>query len=293
MVIGDQHGPFLARQQPHPNDHSPRSVDAFFGAGAAEHERPGIGRVGQEVVHRWIGRPRPGDPARSVAAPRQQQPVLAQGQQHLAGRAEFVEPAKHRGDRLDHRLIRRDDHPVVLVVVQPDRQALPQLSLGGLVLEPRGQPGADEMKFSFGHRALEAEDEAVVEAGGVVDAIGVGDQGVGQGAQVQQLVPVGVVAGQPGHLDAQHDADFAQPHVGDQIGEPEPPLGAGTGPAQVGVDDHHLVGGPAQPHRAFAQLVLPFQALGMHLHLGRGGLAYRPSRRLLRAHRRAAPQSRR
>jgi hypothetical protein len=35
MVIGDQHGPFLARQQPHPNDHFSRRVGQDRAAVAA------------------------------------------------------------------------------------------------------------------------------------------------------------------------------------------------------------------------------------------------------------------
>ena len=34
------------------------------------------------------------------------------------------------------------------------------------------------------------------------------------------MIPVGVAAGQPGHLDAQHQADLTQPHRGDQPLEP-------------------------------------------------------------------------
>lgn len=41
MVIGDQHFPLLAGQQPHPAGDPPAGrVDAFLGAGPAEHERP-------------------------------------------------------------------------------------------------------------------------------------------------------------------------------------------------------------------------------------------------------------
>jgi hypothetical protein len=34
----------------------------------------------------------------------------------------------------------------------------------------------------------------------MVDAVGVGDQGVGRPGQIQQPIPVGVVAGQPRNL---------------------------------------------------------------------------------------------
>jgi hypothetical protein len=48
---------------------------------------------------------------------------------------------------------------------------------------------------------------------------------------------------------------------------------ARAGPAQVLVDHHHLVRGPAQPRRALPQVVLPGQALGMDPDLQQRGLA--------------------
>jgi hypothetical protein len=120
------------------------------------------------------------------------------------------------------------------------------------VLQPGGQPGADQVQLSLAHRALQAEHEPVVEIGRVIHAVGVGDQCVGQRAQVQQVVPVGVVAGQPRHLDAQHDPDLAQPDRGDQLPEAGASRRLGARTAQVGVDHDHLMGRPAQRLRAFA-----------------------------------------
>ena len=106
MVVGDEHLPLLARHQPNPRAHGPGDrVHAFFGAGAAEHERPGVGGVGQQVVHRRVGRRRPGDPPGAVGPARQQHPVFTQPDQHLPRRAEFVEAAEHGGDRLAHRFV--------------------------------------------------------------------------------------------------------------------------------------------------------------------------------------------
>ena len=53
------------------------------------------------------------------------------------------------------------------------------------------------MQLHFGHGALHPQDEPVVEQRRMVDAVGVGDQGVGHPGQLEQPVPVGVVAGQP------------------------------------------------------------------------------------------------
>ena len=52
------------------------------------------------------------------------------------------------------------------------------------------------MQFGFAHRALEAEQEPVIKARRIVDAVFVEDQGVGKGADLQQTLPVGIVARQ-------------------------------------------------------------------------------------------------
>jgi hypothetical protein len=103
----------------------------------------------------------------------------------------------HLADRRAHRLISRQDHPAVVVVIQPDRQQLPQLPAGGLMPQRRRPPHPQHVQLSFGHLPLKPQDEAVVELTGMVDAIGVGDQRVGDRAQIQHLIPVGVVARQP------------------------------------------------------------------------------------------------
>jgi hypothetical protein len=224
-------------------------------------------------VHRRIGRRRPVHPTGPGGSPWQQQPVLAQREQHLPGGAEFGESAEHRRDGLHHGLVGADHDLVVGVVVEPDRQPLTQLPALRLVMQPRGQPGPDQVQLRLAHRALQAEYQPVVEIARVIHPVGVGDQRVSQRAQVQKLIPVGVIAGQPGHLDAENDPDMTQPDIGDQLLEPFPGGGLRTRPAQVGVDDPDLVGIPAQRHRAFTQLVLAGKALGVLPDLGQGGLA--------------------
>jgi hypothetical protein len=239
MVIGDQDLPLLTRHHPIPSMHGPAlGVDPLLGAGAAEHERPGIGRVGQHVVHRRVGGLGPEDPRGTVAPTREQHTVLAQPDQHLPGGTQFLETAEHRSDGLTNRLVGAQHHLVVLVVVQADRKALAQFTFGSLVFEPRGQPRPDQMQLGLRHRPLQPEHQAVVEIGRVIHPVSVGDQSVGDRAQVQQLIPVGVVAGQPRHLDAQHDPDLAQADIGDQLLETGPSRGLRPGAAQIGIDHH-------------------------------------------------------
>lgn len=186
VVVGDQYLPLFAGHDPVSGQHhSGVGVDTLFGAGATEDEGPAIGRVGQQVMHRRITRLDPGDATGAVTAAGHQQVVLTQTDQHLAGRAELIEAAKDGGDHLPYRLVGGDDDLVVLVVVQSDRQALTQFASGGFVLESGGQPRADQVQLGLGHRALEPQDQPVVEVSGVIHAVGVGDQSVGQRTQIQ------------------------------------------------------------------------------------------------------------
>ena len=64
------------------------------------------------------------------------------------------------------------------------------------------------------------------------------------GADLDELLPVGGVAGQPGAFQAQDDAGPAQGDLGDQVLEPGPVGGAGAGAALVDVDEVDPVLGP-------------------------------------------------
>ena len=273
VMAGDQHLPLLLRQLPVPADHVARRVQALFGAGAAEHVRARIRRVGQEVVDCGIGRLGPGDAAAAGLAAGQQQPPLPQRRHHLPRRPELGEQGIDLADRRPDRLVVGQHDLPAVVVVQPDRQQLPQLPAGGLVPQRLGQPHPQHVELSLGHLPFKTQDQPVVEAAGMVDAVGVGDQRVGDRAQVQHLVPVGVVARQPGHLPADDDADLAQADRGDQVGEPEPSAGAGRRAGQVLIDHGDLLLAPAQLGRVPPQLVLQGQRLGVLLGLGQGGLA--------------------
>ena len=86
----------------------------------------------------------------------------------------------------------------------------------------------------------------------MVDAVGVGDQRVGHPGQVQQPVPVGVVAGQAGDLQRQHDPHLPEPDLGGQLGEPRAAGGAGPAdsPRSSSITRTALRGQPSRPARA-------------------------------------------
>ena len=101
------------------------------------------------------------------------------------------------------------------VVDQPDRQWGDQFTAAGLGQHPAAQPGPDEMELSLAELAFHAKEQAVIKIARVVEAVFVADQGAGHGAQLEQLVPVRGVAGQPRAFQAEHDPGPTQRDLGD------------------------------------------------------------------------------
>jgi hypothetical protein len=107
---------------------------------------------------------------------------------------------------------------------------------------------------------------------GIINAVLVQDQCVGERADLEKTVPVRGAASQPADFESEHNADLAHADGGHQALEAGP-IGVRAGLAQVGVDDHHLLRLPAECHRPLAQRVLAFGRLGVLQHLAECGLA--------------------
>ena len=190
MVLGQADGPLLQRQLDGPDFDLAALVDALVGASSAEHERACIRRVGQQVVHGAIAGAGPAHPPLTDPAPRQLLALRDELGDDLARGPQPPPQHEHPLDRVAHLLIGAQDNAPVLVAIQPHREARAQLAAGSLVAQPAVQPGADEVKLGLRHRALQPEQQPVVEVGRRIDAVGVGDQRARQGAQVQQPMPV-------------------------------------------------------------------------------------------------------
>jgi hypothetical protein len=75
-------------------------------------------------------------------------------------------------------------------------------------------------------------------------AVGVDQQRVGQSGQLHQPAQVGIGSAQPGHLQAEHRPDLAQAKRGNDLPIALPLGPEPAGHAQIGVDDHDLLGQP-------------------------------------------------
>jgi hypothetical protein len=278
-MAGDQDLP-VAVPGHHPPAGSRLAVwaDIALGTGAAVGVGACVTRVGQDLVHGRVGGSRPGQLAVSLAG--QLEVFFAQPQPHLPRRAGGCEALEHRADGAADRLVRvQQDLPGPLAPDQPGRQLDPQLAAGSLAAQPAEHPGPQHLELCLGHGALEAQQEPVIEHAGMVDAGLVGDQGVGDPAQIEQAIPLGRGAGQPGDLQRQHDPDLPERYLHGQLGEPGTGRQPGPADTQVSVDDTDRRARPAKLRSPSRQVVLAQRGLTVALNLDERGLAAVDDRR--------------
>ncbi|MGB8383542.1 MAG: hypothetical protein WCG47_20215, partial [Dermatophilaceae bacterium] len=201
-MIGDEHLPLALGQGAATDPGGAVGADVAVLAGLAEHVGARVSGMGEHVVHGMVGRLHPDDlGAVQVGGRLQREPqaLVAQPQPDRADRPADGELGEDRGQDAGDGLVGMPaDLAVGVPPDQADGQGAEQLAAGGFVADPAVQPRPQDVQLGFAHGALHAEQQPVVEHRRVVDAVGVGDEGVGHPGQVQQPVPVAVVTGQPG-----------------------------------------------------------------------------------------------
>ena len=102
------------------------------------------------------------------------------------------------------------------------------------------------MKFGLAHGSFQPQQQAVIEACWVIDPILIEDQCVGERADLQKTMPVGVVPGQARDLEPHNDARVSHTDIGDQALKTFAPGCRCARFALVFVDDDNLIVAPAQ-----------------------------------------------
>ena len=275
MVVGKEHRPLGAWQPTDPLAHDALVVDIALMAALAVGIGACVDGIGQHTVDRGVGRAAPTDLARRADLRGEGEVLAAQPEPDPTDRAELGEPFEHEANHTGHGFVgMKADLAIGIAPNQAHRQSAAQLAACRLVADPTLEAGAQDVQLGFGHGAFEPQHQAIVECAWVIDAIGIADQGIGHATEIEQAIPVGVVAGQAGDLEAEHDADPAQGHLGGHAGEAIAMTGAGAGEAEIVVDHGDLLACPTQPARLLDQSVLPVGRFPMAFDLGHGGLAH-------------------
>ena len=208
---------------------------------AAEGVGAGVERVVQDLHHAVVGGCPPLDPTNDAVAPDhgQLKGGVADPKEDLPGTAELLELGKDEPDHLLNPLVRIELDPVVLAPDQTRRQREAERATVGLGVTCSKAPLAQKAELVLGHRSLQAEQQPVIHQARVVDPIRIDDQGAGQRAEIDQMMPVTPVARQPRRFDAEHRADGTGAEFGDQALEARARHEAGARAAKVVVDHGH------------------------------------------------------
>jgi hypothetical protein len=246
-------------------------------ARAAVHERARVAGIVEDAKHAAMVE-RGEDDLAGASPPRQS----ARPQSPLASKVtDDFERGAHPAERVEEEAHRTLDLRVGIecqtpgpVDDQTDRRPHPELTPAGLVEGPAQQAGPQDVPLRLTHGALEAEEQPVVEVTRIVNAVLIEDERLGQRADFEKPVPVAGIPRQPGHLQAHHEADPAQPDLGDQPLEATALRGRGAGQPEILIDHHDLLRRPAERLGAALEVVLARGALAMILHRLERGLPH-------------------
>src|SRR5450631_4006519 len=71
----------------------------------------------------------------------------------------------------------------------------------------------------------------------MIDAVGIADQRVGKSSQIDQAVPFGIIARDPGDFETKHETHAGKRHLGGEAGKARTRHRARTGKAEILVND--------------------------------------------------------
>ena len=158
------------------------------------------------------------------------------------------------------------------VVDQPGGWPVAELAGLGLLELGSQQPRPNPVQLGGAHGALDPQDQAVVVLGGIINAVFVDDEGVGQAADFNEAIPVAATAGQSRGFQTQNGAGAAETDLGHQVLEAIASEGGGPGESLVLIDDLDAFLGPSQLVGASRQVILAGGAGGMLADLDGTGL---------------------
>ena len=107
----------------------------------------------------------------------------------------------------------------------------------------------------------------------MVEAVAVSDQRIGDAAEIEQAIPVGIVARHTGDFQGEHDARVTERHFCGHARESGALGESGARHAQVLINDDHLFLGPTQLAGVLEQRILASGGFAVVLDLCRSGLA--------------------
>lgn len=233
---------------------------------AAEHEGTRVARVVDDLPGATVQKLRPHELALvrpALQATREEQLLrmeLLDHRQTGAGSFETLEEQAH--GRL-HLGVRVEDDAIVDVVHEADGHSLLELAAASSAQDAAAKTRLEHMELRFTHRALQPQEQSVVEVRRIIQPVFIEDERVAERTELEQPMPVGGVARKTRHLQAEDDADATETDLGDEALEALAVGGTRPGLAEIAVDDDDAIERPTKCNGTVAQRVLTQRALGV------------------------------
>src|SRR6202011_2921158 len=177
--VRDKYRPLRSRQLAHAFLARTRAIEGDLAAALAIGIGARINRIGEHMIDGDVARVDPTDGTAVASLQWKRQALAAEPEPDAACRSEFGEASKDSTDSGADRLSGREAPLATpLPPEKPTRQPAPQFAGGGLVANPAVKTRSYDMQLSLAHGALETEQQSIVEHRGMIDAVGIADEGV-------------------------------------------------------------------------------------------------------------------
>src|ERR1700745_985138 len=194
-MLFDQPLPMIAGEKSDPLAPNARGIERHLRSGLAIDVGSGIDGVGQNLVDSVIAGVDPADLGVRAHLQRKLVALVAQPQPNASRRAYLGTALEDGADGCDDGLIVvKQNLAFSFAPHKAYGKSAPQFTSCSLITNPAIEPGAQHMQLGLAHRSFEAEQQTVVEQRRMIDAVSVPDQCVGQPGEIDEAVPVGVVA---------------------------------------------------------------------------------------------------
>ena len=192
-------------------------------------------------------------------------------QMGLASAAKLPEAAEDQSDRFlnPHVGIEAQSDLTMPHVAYGDGN--PQFSPPRLRTSGVEHPRAQDAQLELADAALHPEQQAIVGATRVVDTVEIDDARLDKPTELEKVVPIAAVPGEPRGVEAQNGANLAGAQPRDELLKPRPGNGAARRATEIVIDDFDVA--KSASAGLINELILTPLALEVDLHLGLRRLA--------------------
>jgi hypothetical protein len=172
----------------------------------------------------------------AVGRPREVDSLGEHRQQNLPCAAQLAEAGEDQPDHLLDPQVGIEAKTDLTMPEVADRHADPELTAPRLGAGGIEHPSTEHAEFELADAALHAEQQSIVRPAGVVDPVKIDHSRLDQAAELEQVMPLTPVAGEPGSVEAQDRSHLSGTEPCHQPLEARPRHHSAGGAAEIVVD---------------------------------------------------------